>query len=34
MQVMDDASPPLSGFDSIATARNTRATFDVKKVLS
>jgi hypothetical protein len=33
MQIMDDASPALSGMDSIATARTTKNTFDVKKLL-
>jgi hypothetical protein len=33
MQIMDDASPALSGMDSIATARSTKNTFDVKKLL-
>jgi hypothetical protein len=33
MQILDDASPALSGMDSIATSRTTKTTFDVKKVL-
>jgi hypothetical protein len=33
MQILDDASPALSGMDSIATARTTKNTFDVKKLL-
>jgi hypothetical protein len=33
MQIMDEASPPLSGMDSIATARTTNTMFDVKKLL-
>jgi hypothetical protein len=31
---MDEASPALSGFDSIATSRNAHSTFDIKKLLS
>jgi hypothetical protein len=33
MQILDDASPALSGMDSIATARTTKNSFDVKKLL-
>jgi hypothetical protein len=33
VQILDDASPALSGMDSIATARTTKNTFDVKKLL-
>ena len=33
MQIMDEASPALSGMDSIATARTTNTMFDVKKLL-
>lgn len=33
MQILDDASPALSGMDSIATSRTTKTTFDVKKLL-